>query len=167
VTKILRVIGQALLYGVFAGALGYFSVRPAYQSMAPGQALIKLSFSHAAQPVGACHQRTEAELAGLPPNMRAPVECPRERSPVVFELELDGHTAVQAELPPTGFARDGAARLYRRFPVAAGEHRLRARLRDDVRASGYTYTRDEKITLVPGQVFVIDFNSRRGGFIFK
>jgi hypothetical protein len=167
VIKALRVIGQALFYGAFLGVIGYFSVRPAYQSMASDQALIKLSFSHAAQPVGACHQRTEAELARLPPNMRAPVECPRERSPVVFELELDGKTAYQAELPPTGLARDGAARLYRRFPVAAGEHRLRARLRDNVRDTGYTYTREEKITLVPGQVFVIDFNPRRGGFIFK
>ena len=166
-TRALRIAAQTLLYGAFLAVIGYFSVRPVYQSVAPDQALIKLSFSHAAQPVGACHRRTPEELARLPPNMRAPEVCPRERSPVVFALELDGHVAYEAVLPPTGFARDGAARLYRRFPVAAGEHRLRARLRDNVRDTGYTYTREEKITLVPGQVFVIDFNPRRGGVVFK
>ncbi|MEK6770354.1 MAG: hypothetical protein AABY62_01770 [Pseudomonadota bacterium] len=165
--RVLRAIGQVLLYGAFAGVIGYFSVRPVYQAMAPDQALIKLSFSHAAQPVGACHQRTAEELARLPPNMRAPEVCPRERSPVTFELDLDGKTVVRAVLPPTGVARDGAARLYQRFPVQAGVHRVRVRLRDNVRDTGYTYTREGSINLVPGQVFVIDFNSRRGGFVFK
>jgi len=166
-TRVLRIVGQMLLYGAFVGTIGYFSVQPAYQSMAPELALIKLSFSHASQPVGACHRRTKEELARLAPNMRAPVVCPRELSPVMIELELDGKTVYRAELPPTGLARDGAARLYRRFPVTAGEHRLRARLRDNVRDTGYRYVRQARINLVPGQVFVIDFNSRHGGFIFK
>ncbi len=160
-------IGQLLLYGAFAGVIGYFSVRPVYQSMAPDQALIKLSFSHAAQPVGACRQRTAEELAGLPPNMRAPEVCPRERSPVAFELDLDGKTVVRTVLPPSGLARDGAARLYQRFPVSAGEHRLRVRLKDNVLDTGYTYTREGSVRLAPGQVLVIDFSAQRGGFVFK
>ena len=78
--RVLRAIGQVLLYGAFVCVVGYFSVRPVYQAMAPDQALIKLSFSHAAQPVGACRQRTAEELARLPPNMRAPEVCPRQEA---------------------------------------------------------------------------------------
>ena len=165
--RVLRAIGQVLLYGVFAGAIGYFSLRPAYQPMAPDQALIKLSLSHAARPVGECRMRTKEELAQLPPNMRAPEVCPRERSPVTIELDLDGKTVYRAVLPPTGYARDGAARLYLRFPVQAGVHHLRVRLGDNVRVTGYTYAREGSVKLVPGQVFVIDFNAHRGGFVFK
>ncbi len=158
---------QTLLYGLFALAIGYFASAPAVISLPADQALIKVSFSHAGRTVGECRQRSAAELAGLPPNMRAPVECPRERSPVTFELELDGRTIYRAELPPTGLARDGASSVYRRFPVDAGRHVLRARLKDDVRLDDFNHERAAEIALSAVQVFVVDFNLHAGGFIFK
>ncbi len=165
--KWLRYIAQAALYGLFIAVLGYFSVSPAYVHLPPDQALIKLSFSHPGQPKGGCRERTDEELARLPPNMRIRVVCPRERSPVFIELEMDGRLLYRDTLIPSGLSRDGTSTVYRRFPVAAGRHHLRARLRDDVQVEGFNYVREADITLKPAQVFVVDFNAKSGGFIFK
>jgi len=51
---------------------------------------VRLSFSHGAKPSAPCRERTDEELAKLPPNMRVRLECPRERSPVRVEIEMDG-----------------------------------------------------------------------------
>jgi len=199
--KILQYLGQALFYGLFVAFIGYFSVAPAYVHFPSDQALIKVSFSHAGQPLEECRVRTAEELEKLPPNMRVPMQCGRERSPVVFELELDGKPIYRAELPPRGLSRDGASTVYQRFPVPAGQHRFRARLKDDVkgftnvaggpsrhpasqdtstslyvagragatsvRVPDFNYTKEADVTVAPGQVFVVDFNARSGGFVFK
>ncbi len=162
----LRYLAQALLYVPFLAIIGYFSTSPAYHHLAPGEALIRLSISHAAQRKVECRERTPEELAKLAPNMRAPLDCPRERSPVTVELELDGQLVVQAVAPPSGLTRDGASTIYCRLPIAAGTHRIVARLRD--RASGdFNYAREAELELRPGRVLVIDFHAAKGGFEFK
>ncbi len=165
--KLMRYAGQAAFYALFLLVVGYFSTSPAYVHMPPEQALIKLSFSHAGQPAQPCRPRTPEELAKLPPNMRAPLECGRERSPVLIELELDGKPLYRAELAPSGLKHDGMSTLYRRFPVAAGRHRLAARLKDQVALPDYNYAQQAEVTLASGQVFVVDFDARKGGFVFK
>ncbi|MGE5241511.1 MAG: hypothetical protein ACM3NI_07680 [Bacteroidota bacterium] len=167
VKNVLRYFGQVLFYGMFVAVIGYFSTSPAYVHFPPGMALIKASFSHAGQPKEECHVRTAEELAKLPPNMRLPVQCGRERSPVRFELDLDGKPIYSAELPPSGLARDGMSSVYQRFPVVAGRHRLRARLQDSVRVPDFNYGNEADVTLAPGQVFVVEFDAVRGGFIFQ
>jgi hypothetical protein len=165
--NVLRYSGQAVLYVLFMGVIGYFSTSPAYVHFPPDQALIKASFSHAGQPKEECHTRTVAELAALPPNMRAAMQCARERSPVVLELEIDGKPAFRTELAPAGLSRDGASTLYHRFPVTAGPHYLRAKLKDSARVADFNYVREAVVTLAPAQIFVVDFDPRRGGFVFK
>lgn len=165
--NVLRYSGQAVLYVLFMAVIGYFSTSPAYVHFPPDQALIKASFSHAGQPKEECHIRTAEELAALPPNMRVALQCARERSPVVFELEIDGQPLFRTELAPAGLSRDGASALYRRFPVTAGPHHLRARLKDSVRVADFNYVREADVTLAPAQIFVVDFDPRRGGFVFK
>ena len=161
----MRYLAQALLYVPFVAIIGYFSTSPRYHQLAPDKALIRLSISHAAQRKAECRERTPEELAKLPPNMRAPLDCPRERSPVVVELELDGQAVVQAVAPPSGLTRDGASTIYRRLPVAAGRHHIVARLKD--RADGdFNYVRKADVEIRPGHVLVIDFHAARGGFEF-
>jgi hypothetical protein len=31
----------------------------------------------------------------------------------------------------------------------------------------FNYTKEADVTVAPGQVFVVDFNTRAGGFVFK
>ena len=165
--NILRYLGQAVFYGLFVAVIGYFSSAPAYVHFPKDMALIKASFSHAGQPKEECHVRTADELAKLPPNMRVAIQCRRERSPVMFDLELDGKPVYRAELPPAGLSRDGVSTVYQRFQVPAGRHHLRARLKDSVRVPDFNYVKEADVELAPAQVFVVEFNARTGGFVFK
>tara|TARA_R110002096_G_scaffold112543_12_gene245113 strand:+ start:4080 stop:4634 length:555 start_codon:yes stop_codon:yes gene_type:complete len=160
-------LGQALLYGLFAAVIGVFSHWPPYHHLAPDLALIKLSLVHTGKPVGECHQRTAEELAALPPNMRAPQTCPRERSPVIVELDIDGEPAARVEAAPSGLSRDGASAIYRRLPVVAGERLIGVRLNDDARDERFGYTLEQRVTLAPAQVLVIDFDGERGGITLQ
>jgi hypothetical protein len=165
--KALAIAGQVLLYGAFAAFIGIFSTHPSYRQLEPGQALLKLSFTHAGQLVEDCRQRTPEELAKLAPNMRAPMECPRARSPVTVELRFDGQLLARRVERPSGLSRDGASTVYERFTVAAGKHDLSVKFNDNVRAAGYTQVREERIELRPGQVLVVDFNPQKGGILIQ
>lgn len=159
-------LGQALFYGLFAVIIGYFSTAPKYQHLPPVQSLIKLSFSHHGQPVAECRKRTAEELAKLAPNMRAPMECVRERSPVKVQIELDGKPLFAGLAPPSGLSRDGTSTIYRRFEVPAGEHALAVKMNDNVRVKDFNFTKAEKVTLKPAQILVIDFDAEKGGVVF-
>ena len=162
----LRYLAQVLLYLPLMAILGYFSTSPAYTHLRPDEALVRLSFSHAAQRLGECRERTPEELAKLAPNMRAPTVCPRERAPVTVELEMDGKLLYHVVAPPSGLSRDGASTVYRRLPVQGGKHRFVARLRD--RAEGdYNYVKDITLDLAPGRAVVIDFIAGQGGWLFR
>lgn len=167
VSKPLAWLGQALLYGLFALIIGVFSHWPPYRHLAPDQALIKFSFNHQGKPVSECRVATPQELAKLPPNMRAPLVCPRERSPITVELELDGAQALRHVAQPSGLSHDGASAFYRRLQVAAGSHRLVVRLKDDVRSAGFDYVREASVTLEPAQILVIDFDPGKGGITLQ
>jgi hypothetical protein len=160
-----RYLIQALLYGAFMAMIGYFSTSPRYTHLAPDLALVKLSFSHGAKPLHPCRQRSAEELAKLSPNMRAPLDCSRERAPVIVELEIDGQPLVRVSVPPAGLAKDGPATLYRRIPVTAGRHQLVARLSDDP-SGNFNYTRSAVVELQAGRILIIDFLPAEGGFVF-
>lgn len=160
-------LGQFLLYALFALAIGAFSRWPAYHPIAAGQALIKVSLTHPGKPRGECRAQTETELARLPPNMRAPMKCPRERSPVTVEVDIDGVTVLRRVAPPSGLSHDGASALYQRLVVPAGEQRIAVRLNDDVLRTGFAYEREATVKLAPAQVLVIDFDAERGGIMLQ
>ncbi|MBL8333238.1 MAG: hypothetical protein JNM08_09050 [Rubrivivax sp.] len=159
--------GQVLLYGLFALAIGVFSQWPPYHPLQAGQALVKLSISKVGKPVGDCRTLGDAELARLPPNMRTPTRCPRERSSLVVALDIDGKRVLQREAPATGLSHDGMATVYERLVVPAGERRIAVHLSDDVRARDAGYRREATLSLVPGQVLVIDFDAGKGGITFQ
>lgn len=160
-------LGQLVLYGAFGLFIGAFSQWPPYRHLPPDGALIKLSMVHSGKPRGACRERSAEELASLPPNMRAPVVCPRERSPVTVELDIDGQAMLRAAAEPSGLSEDGASALYVRVPVAAGERSLAVRLNDDVNVAGFPYHLEQRVELVPGQVLIIDFDAERGGIVLQ
>lgn len=158
---------QALFYAAFIAVIGYFSVSPPYRHVDPELAIIKLTFSHAADRREPCRKLTPEELAKLAPNMRRPMDCERERLPLLVELELDGELVYQAEQRPTGLWKDGPSTVYRKFPVQAGNHELVARLRDGRDTIGFDYEQAASVELAPGQNFVIGFRAAAGGFKFQ
>jgi hypothetical protein len=165
--KPLQYIGQGFFYALFVGVIGYFSTFPPYTYLQPDETVIKLSFAHAGQHKGACRERTPEELAKLPLLQRkVTTVCPRERSDVVVELEMDGKQLYHVALKPTGFSHSGNSNIYRRIPVKAGTHTLTARLKDHT-GEGFNYVHEETVNLAPGRIMVIDFKAATGGFIFR
>ena len=162
-----RWVGQALLYALFAVAIAVFSRWPSYHHLAPDQALIKVSFTHTGKPVGDCRPLSADELARLPPNMRAPLKCPRERSPVTVELDIDGVPVLRREAAPSGLSRDGASAVYQRLQVRAGEQRIAVRLNDDARHPGFAYQHVAKVQLAPAQILVIDFDAEKAAITLR
>lgn len=165
--KMLRMIGQGLAYLAFGAALAYASNRPLYTHFPEDKALIKVSLSHSGKPKGGCRQRSAAELEALAQNMRRATVCSRERVPIRIEIRLDGKPLLAETLEPGGLRHDGPARLYKRFRVAPGRHRIEARLRDSLRKEGFDYVKTAEVALAPAQNFVIDFRSETGGFLFQ
>ena len=160
-------VGQIVLWGVFALAIGVLSQWPRYRHLEPQQALIKVSFTHSGKPVADCRVQSADELAKLPPNMRAGTVCPRERSAVDVRVAIDGRTVLDRSTPPSGLSRDGASAMYARLVVPAGERQIAVMLSDDVRRRDAAYRREQRFTLAPGQVLVIDFDAEKGGITFQ
>ena len=165
-SRALRAVGQIALYAAFGAAVAAFAVGPSYERVAPDRAVVKLSFSHAGERLEPCRTLSAEELAALAANMRSGVDCPRERVPVVVELEIDGERVYRAALRPSGLAGDGPSSVYERFEVPAGPHRIRVRLRDTVRESGFDHEGEVDVRLAARQSFVIDFRPELGGFQF-
>jgi len=159
--------GQVLLYGVFALVIGVFSRWPQYRHLAPDQALVKLSFTHAGKRVAECRQLTADELAKLPPNMRTPMKCERERAPVRVEVDIDGAPVFRHVAAPSGLSKDGASAVYQRLSVSAGTHHIAVRLKDSAGASGFDYQREQTLTLAPAQILVIDFDAEKDGITLQ
>ncbi|MCF8150553.1 MAG: hypothetical protein K9K30_04055 [Burkholderiaceae bacterium] len=159
------ILGQAILYGAFAAFIGYFATSPTYHQIPDDVALIKLSMSH----LGGreCRKRTAEELAALPPNMRAPLDCPRGRSDIKLQMDLDGKPAFETVMHPTGLSGDGISTVYKRFEVKAGTYKIAVRMNDNLVNPGFNHVKEEQVTLKPAQVLVIDFNPDKGGLFFQ
>jgi len=160
-------LGQFLLYGLFALLIGVFTQWPPYHPLGENQALIKVSVARLGQPVGECRRLTDEELAELPPNMRDPVRCPRERSPLSMEVHINGSRMLERVAQPSGLSRDGAAAIYERLVVSAGEQHINVRFNEDVRPGARVYEHEASVALAPGQVLVIDFDAERGGIVLQ
>ncbi|MCC6531583.1 MAG: hypothetical protein IT531_03465 [Burkholderiales bacterium] len=162
-----RMLGRLLCYGVCGIALAYCSVAPSYQQLPPDTALLRLSMTLDGARLKPCRRLSAEELARLPANMRHAESCPRERADVRVRLIVDGELMVDETLPPRGLARDGAATLYRRLPLAAGTHRIEASVADDARRNTSPQVVARTVSLRAGQVLTIDFDREVEGVLFR
>ena len=162
----MKIVFQVVAYALFAAFIGYFSSAPPYRHLAPDRAVVKLSVSHAGERKQECRTRTPEELAKLAPNMRAQLDCPRERSDVRVELEMDGRVLALVEARPSGLRNDLPSTIYRRMEVPAGRHAFRARLADTATGE-FRHQGEVTVDLAPGRVLVVDFVASKGGFLFS
>jgi hypothetical protein len=162
--KLKRWTGHALGWGLLMAFVGWFSSAPAYRHLGAEQATIKLSLRHSGQLLGACHTLSEAELARLPPTMRAVQNCPRERSPLVLEMLVGDRVVVSEHIQPRGLHQDGMASMYRRLTVPAGRSELIIKMKDNIQDDDFKWIDKRFVDLRPAQVLVIDFDAARGGF---
>jgi len=167
IPEVLRYPLQALNYTLFMLLVWYFSAAPPYTQLTPDQAVVTVAFAHAGKRREECRQLSQEELAKLPPNMRAPMDCPRERSPVTVQLLLNGELLIEEVAHAPGLYNDLGIDVYRSAKVPVGKHTLAVRMNDNARVEGPTHTHEETVTLEPAQLLVIDFNSETGSFIVQ
>lgn len=160
--RTLNWVGQALLYGCFAVALGVISRWPTYHPLAPDTAEVKVSFLHYGQRIEDCRPYTEEEKAKMAANMRKSMKCGRERSPVHIEVDIDGQSVLSHTATPSGLSRDGASTMYRRLDVPAGERRITVRFQDKMSAPDTLRTVEHVVDLKPAQVLVVDYDQSKG-----
>jgi len=163
--KLIRYALQAINYSVFMGMIWYLSTSPSYQQIAEDEAVINISFSHAGETKEPCHRRTQAELMKLPPNMRAPMDCSRERSPIIIEALLDGDLIYSQTLNAPGIYKDGSVDIYHSVKIPAGSHRFSIKMDDSVLKEGFDYKLDQNIEINPAKILLVDFNAGQGFFI--
>lgn len=161
----LAYIGQGIGYALIMLFIGYFSTSPAYTHLDPNKALIRVSLAHPGKLVGECRELDPAQAARLPPGAKVPMECPRERSNLDIEFDLNGEPIFRKTVTPSGLSRDGAGYVYEVLEVDPGDYVLDLRMRDDVRTEGFDHERRVEITMAPGRQLVVDFIPQRGGFV--
>ena len=161
-----QVVGQVFAYGLFMAFIGIFAGSPTYRHLAPDLATIKVSLRHAGQILGECHQRTAEELASLPANMRAPLICPRERSALLLEMDLNGEQVMSETLPARGLHEDGRASTYRRLSIPTGVVTISVRMKDQIDSEVFQYEATRTLVLDSGENLVIDFNELTRSFEF-
>jgi len=162
-----RPLGIALAWGLFAVVSVIFTIWPRFSQLAEGNSIISLTFSHAGQRLEECRKRTQEELNKLPPNMRKPSECPRERYPVRVSFSADDEVLFDQSLLPSGIWKDGESTVYRRIELPAGIHKLFIGMSDSGREEGFDYTGQTEITLIENQHVVVEFNGLQETFIFR
>ena len=106
-----RIAVMALVLGGLAAVTGILAATIPWRQLGEDQAVVRLSIRHATAPKIACKPLTPQEMAELPPNMRRPVDCPRERWPVYVELENNGRLLYRGTHQPSGLWNDGAVSL--------------------------------------------------------
>jgi len=163
----MKLFYEILAWVAFSAVVGVLSVWPRYEVVDDDMAIVTITFSHAAQRVGECRQLTQEELDKLPPNMRKPADCPRERHPTRIELRSGDDVLYGAVLPPSGIWSDGKANVYRRVVVAAGVHDLFIGLNDGGGDTGFDYQNGERIDIAPGRNVVVQFDTEMQQFTIR
>lgn len=162
----LRYLLQAFNYSIFMALIWYFATSPSVRVIEDDEAMITVAFGHAGETRAECRKLSQEELMKLPPNMRKPEDCPRERSPIIIEAMLDGEIIYSKTMPPPGLFNDGGVNVYYSSKVPAGTHTFEIKMDDSVRKQGFNHQLTQEINIKPAQILLVEFDSLKG-FVVK
>ncbi len=160
--KPVRYLLQVVNYTVFMAIIWYFATAPSFTVLDEDQAVITMAFSHAGQLREACRRLSQQELNELAPNMRKLDDCPRERSPVVIEMKLDGEVLYDKSLLPPGLYEDGGIDVYFSKKIPAGEYQFEISMDDSVRGEGVEHQYVQTVEIAASKILLVEFQSDRG-----
>lgn len=162
----LRYLLQAFNYAIFMALIWYFATSPSVRVIEDDQAMITVAFAHAGETRQECRRLSQEELMKLPPNMRKPEDCPRERSPIIVEATLDGKSIYNKTMLPPGIFNDGGVNVFYSSKVPAGKHSFKIKMDDSVRKQGFNHVLEQDIEIKPQQILLVEFDSLQG-FVIK
>ena len=158
----LRYLLQAFNYTLFMALIWYFATSPSVRVIEDDEAMITVAFGHAGETLKACRRLSQEELMKLPPNMRKPEDCPRERSPIIIDALLDGKTIFSKTMLPPGIFSDGSVNIYYNSKIPAGKHRFEIKMDDSVRKQGFDHRLIQDIDIKPAQIMLVEFDNLKG-----
>ncbi|MBT4159893.1 MAG: hypothetical protein HOC70_12620 [Gammaproteobacteria bacterium] len=158
--ELLKRSRQVIVIGLMMVALGYLSDRPTYRIMEPSQTELRLIIRHSGVLIGACEVKTPDELKSLAPNMRQPMTCPREKSPLSFELWVDGEILHQSVVKPSGIHDDGVLALYRSFRLAAGKKEIELKVKDQAELAEFNLRLKQTLDLSRDSVVLVELTDK-------
>ncbi|MFU8895722.1 MAG: hypothetical protein ACNA8J_04990 [Gammaproteobacteria bacterium] len=151
-----QLVGQAAAWTLFAVITGTLAQWPTYSPLPQGHGELKLSMSHLTERVEPCVRLSPEEIAALPPNMRAPEKCARERIQAVVKLLVDDEPLLDTTVRPAGLARGGRAYLQANWGLPAGDYTLTLWLRDTPRDEGFDMVQHFPLRLAAGESTLLD-----------
>lgn len=163
----MKLLAEVLMYAVFIVVIGVLSVWPPYELIEDDRAIISLVFSHAGDRIAECRILSQEELNKLPPNMRKPSDCPRERHPVRVELRLGERVLYEDTVLPSGVWSDGKASVYKRVEVQAGRHEVFVGMNDSGGSDDFDSANSAAIDMGPGRNLVIQFDEETEQFLIR
>lgn len=161
----LRMLACFAVLALVVAGVASLSNWPAHRSLPENSGVLTLSFSHGADRSALCRKATAEELAALPPNMRRPEICPRERPSIHLQLDIGGVRVIEVEVPPSGLGRSGPSRIHESFTLPAGEHEVVVRMREGP-GDDFGWQARQTVLIGPADHRVIDFRAAAGGFLF-
>ena len=143
-----------------AGPLRRHPLWPAYHRQRQGPVEVLVDQSRGVQ------RHVGNALDALPPNMRKLDDCPRERSPIILEVMLDGETIYNKTMLPPGIFNDGGVNIYFNSKVPAGKHSFKIKMDDSVRKQGFNHILEQDINIDPAHILLVEFEPLTG-FVLK
>jgi len=158
---------EILMYAIFIALVAALSAWPPYQLLDDDTAIVSMVFAHPGKRVGECRRISQEELNELPPNMRKPADCPRERHPVHVELRSGDEILYSETMQPSGIWADGKASIYKRIELPSGSHELFVGMNDSGGTDDFDYSTVAVVDLDPGSNLVIQFNEQTETFLIR
>lgn len=163
----MKLLSEFFMFAVFALVVGVLSVWPSYDLVDEEHAVVSLVFAHAGARIGECRTFSQDELNKLPPNMRKPADCPRERHSVRVELRSGDRVLYGKTMPPSGIWSDGKASIYQRIVVPSGVQELFVGMNDSGGQTGFDYEKSTTLDMAPGRNLVIRFDGQTQQFLIR
>jgi coenzyme F420-reducing hydrogenase delta subunit/NAD-dependent dihydropyrimidine dehydrogenase PreA subunit len=110
-----------------------------------------------------CRDLTPEELASTPVHMRKERICERTRPPVRLRVTIDGTTALETSIAPSGIWEDGNSVAVERISVEPGEHHVSVAIGETVDPDEWSFGEEQTITFTDEARRVVVFD-RVAGF---
>lgn len=160
--KLWRYPLQALNYTIFMAMAWYFSSAPSFEHLGENDAVVTLTFAHVGEHIEPCIKLSQEELNKLAPNMRKLQDCGRERSPIMVEVQMDGHPIFSENVVPPGLYHDGSVNIFVSETVPAGPHQFSVKMNDSIHVEGFNHHFEQSVELKPAQLLIVGFNTSEG-----
>jgi coenzyme F420-reducing hydrogenase delta subunit/ferredoxin len=154
-------VAAALLAAACAGMMGMVSDLGYAGPGVDGSELV-ISLKHPGAVSEDCRDLTEDELAATPIHMRKARVCKRTRSPVRLRVSIDGITALQASISPSGIWNDGNSVAVERIPVEPGDHLVSLAIGETADGDEWSFDNERAITFTDEARRVVVFDRVTG-----